>query len=401
MWVIVRSPGLNTAVMTRTSWRAAVGRPSTGWCRTMLGLAKPVPSADAGPMMAAARAMAGVVRMTDPPVSTGATSAPAKSTLRARHAPHQSPNLPGGAAPMHNRSVFDWDDIRFFLAVARHNSTLAAGRALGVNQSTVTRRLTELERRIGNQLVRRHPTGYRLTELGKEMLPFAERIAQAVEGFEQQLAASTRDQVGTIRITCPEPLVLRITQSGLLDRFHARHPGLRAEFVMSDKYLDLGRGDADVALRSGDTDDGVLVGRKIADSLWAVYASRAYVERHGRPQGVADLARHAIVGLDETMANHRVSTWLRAVAPDARIVARNNSVLGLVQAVKSGIGVAPLPTALGDSEPDLVQVFGPVPELTRSWRLLTHPDLRRTRRVAAFFDFIASETEALRPIFTG
>lgn len=302
---------------------------------------------------------------------------------------------------MHNRSVFDWDDIRFFLAVARHNSTLAAGRALGVNQSTVTRRLTELERRIGNQLVRRHPTGYRLTDLGKEMLPFAERIAQAVEGFEQQLAAATRDQVGTIRITCPEPLVLRITQSGLLDRFHARHPGLRAEFVMSDKYLDLGKGDADVALRSGDTDDGVLVGRKIADSLWAVYASRAYVERHGRPEGVADLARHAVVGLDETMANHRVSTWLRAVAPDARIVARNNSVLGLVQAVKSGIGVAPLPTALGDSEPDLVQVFGPVPELTRSWRLLTHPDLRRTRRVAAFFDFIASETEALRPIFTG
>jgi DNA-binding transcriptional LysR family regulator len=125
------------------------------------------------------------------------------------------------------------------------------------------------------------------------------------------------------------------------------------------------------------------------------------VERHGKPESVADLMRHAIIGLDETMANHRASTWLRTVAPGARIVACNNSVLGLVQAVKSGLGVAPLPTALGDADPDLVQAFGPVPELTRSWRLLTHPDLRHTRRVAAFFDFINSEMDALRPIFTG
>jgi DNA-binding transcriptional LysR family regulator len=297
--------------------------------------------------------------------------------------------------------MFDWDDVRFFLAVARHNSTLAAGRALGVNQSTVTRRIAELERSLGHALVRREPTGYRLSELGTTMLPHAERIAAAVQDFEQQLADATRAQIGTVRITCPEPVVLRITQSGLLDRFHARHPELRAEFVISDRYLDITKGDADVALRSGDTDDGVLVGRKIADSLWAVYASRGYVERHGKPDSAADLAGHALVGLDESMANHRASTWLRAVAPEARIVARNNSVLGLAQAVKSGLGVGPLPTALGDNDPDLVRAFGPVPELTRSWRLLTHPDLRHTRRVSAFFDFIASEMDALRPIFTG
>lgn len=302
---------------------------------------------------------------------------------------------------VHNSPMFDWDDLKYFVAVARHGSTLAAARALKVDQSTVQRRLGELERRIGRALVARHPTGYRLTEFGQQMLAHAERVEQAVDDFAQQLEATQREAAGVIRVTCPEPIVYRITQSTLLDRFHARHPGLQVEFVMSDKYLDLMKGEADVALRSGDTDDGELVGRRIADSLWAVYASRKYVEQHGRPQRVEDLERHALVGFDDTMAKHRAAVWLRQIAPNGRIVARNNSVLGLVYSVKAGIGIAPLPTALGDAEPDLVRVLGPIPELKRIWRLLTAPDLRHTPRVAAFFDFIVEEIETLRPILTG
>jgi DNA-binding transcriptional LysR family regulator len=297
--------------------------------------------------------------------------------------------------------MFDWNDLRYLLAVARHGSTLAAGRALGLSQSTVHRRLAELERRLGQKLVTRTSSGYRLTDFGEAVLPAAEQVAHAVRAFEQQASDVGRDQVGVIRITCPEPIMYRITQTGLLDRFHARHPSLRVEFVMSDKYLDLAKGDADVALRSGDVEDSELVGRKIADSLWAVYASRAYIERHGRPGQVEDLNAHRLIGLDETMAKHRAATWLRAVAPEAEIVARNNSVLGLVYAAKSGIGLAPLPTALGDSESDLVRVLGPIPELARSWRLLAHPDVRRTARVSAFFDFISGEIDALRPVLTG
>lgn len=297
--------------------------------------------------------------------------------------------------------MFDWNDLRYLLAVARHGSTLAAGRALGLSQSTVHRRLAELERRLGQKLVTRTSSGYRLTDFGEAVLPAAEQVAHAVRAFEQQASDVGRDQVGVIRITCPEPIMYRITQTGLLDRFHARHPSLRVEFVMSDKYLDLAKGDADVALRSGDVEDSELVGRKIADSLWAVYASRAYIERHGRPDRVEDLNAHRLIGLDETMAKHRAATWLRAVAPEAEIVARNNSVLGLVYAAKSGIGLAPLPTALGDSESDLVRVLGPIPELARSWRLLAHPDVRRTARVSAFFDFISGEIDALKPVLTG
>ncbi|MCC6608399.1 MAG: LysR family transcriptional regulator [Burkholderiales bacterium] len=297
--------------------------------------------------------------------------------------------------------MFDWNDLRYFLAVAQHGSTLAAARALKVNQSTVQRRLGELEYRIGQPLVRRHPTGYRLTEFGKVLLPHAQRIGQAVTAFEEQVDVSWRDAVGVVRVTCPEPLMNRITNSPLLDRFRARYPGLEVEFAMSDRYVDLSKGEADVALRSGDTDDGVLIGRKIGDSLWAVYASGKYVERHGRPERAEDLERHALVGFDESMAGHRAAKWLREVAPNGRIVARNDSVLGLLNSVKASIGVAPLPTALGDSEPELVRLFGPIPALTRIWRVLAHPDVRHTPRVAAFFDFMVEEIDTLRPIITG
>ena len=156
-----------------------------------------------------------------------------------------------------------------------------------------------------------------------------------------------------------------------------------------------------MALRSGDTEDKALVGKKVADSLWAVYASRDYVERHGRPSSADDLKHHLLIGFDDKMAKHRMATWLAEVAPQAKLAARVNSVLGLVAAAKSGIGVAALPTALGDAEADLVQVLGPVPALQRSWRLLTHPDLRHTPRVAAFFAFVNDELPALRPILTG
>jgi DNA-binding transcriptional LysR family regulator len=186
----------------------------------------------------------------------------------------------------------------------------------------------------------------------------------------------------------------------LIARFHARHPRFKVEFVTSDRYLDLLKGEADVAFRSGETDDD-LVGRKIADSVWAVYASRAYIERHGKPERIEDLAQHLLVRLDDSLPNHRAVQWLKAVAPDAKIAARNNSVLGLVYAIKSGVGLGPLPTAIADAEDDLVRVLGPVPELARSWRLLTHPDLRRTPRISAFFGFIAEERPALRAIFTG
>jgi DNA-binding transcriptional LysR family regulator len=298
-------------------------------------------------------------------------------------------------------AMFEWDDLKHFLAVARHGSTTAAGRAMKVDQSTVQRRLAELERRIGQPLVERRATGYRLTAYGQELLPHAERVEQQMLALQRFVQSSARELNGVIRLTCPEPIVLRISQSSLLQHLHTRHPGLHVEFVMSDHYVDLAKGEADVALRSGDTVDNQLVGRKIADSLWAVYGGQAYLAEHGRPKDETDLAQHVWVGFDETMAKHRATLWLRQVAPRAKLVATSGSVLGTVHFAKANLGLATLPTALGDAEPDLVRVLGPVKELTRSWRMLTTRQLRRTPRVSAFFEFMVQELATLRPILTG
>ncbi|MDI1238066.1 MAG: LysR family transcriptional regulator [Polaromonas sp.] len=297
--------------------------------------------------------------------------------------------------------MFDWDDLKHFLAVARHGSTTAAGRALNTDQSTVQRRITRLEQRIGQPLVERHPSGYRLTAYGQQLLPHAQLVEQHMLALQNVVQSSARELNGVIRLTCPEPIVSRITGSGLLERLSARHPGLRVEFVMSDHYVDLGKGEADVAFRSGDTVDNALIGRKIADSLWAVYGGREYLARHGSPQRLEDLAQHAWIGFDASMAKHRATQWLHDVAPHARVVATSGSVLGAVHSVKANVGLGALPKALGDAEPDLVRVLGPIPELTRSWRMLTTRQLRRTPRVQAFFAFMASEMDTLRPILTG
>jgi DNA-binding transcriptional LysR family regulator len=109
--------------------------------------------------------------------------------------------------------MFDWGDLRYFLGVARHGSTIAAASALHLSQSTVHRRLVELERCIGRQLVIRHPTGYRLTEFGEELRPFVERVEGAVVAIERHLTATDETPTGTIRVTCSESIGYRLTCS--------------------------------------------------------------------------------------------------------------------------------------------------------------------------------------------
>jgi len=296
--------------------------------------------------------------------------------------------------------MFDWDDLRHFLAVARHGSTIAAAKALQLSQSTVHRRLAELEKRIGRNVVIRHATGYRLTEFGNELQPWAEQVEKAVASLERYLVAASDAPTGSVRVTCSESIGYRLIQSPLLETFHGRHPGLRVELIMSDHFLDIARGEADVAIRAGIPNEETLVGRKIADVPWALYCSRAYLARHGRVERAEDIAEHSVIEFDGDIRDHHAAKWLRSVAPTARVVARSNTVPGLLMSVKSGAGLAPLPLPLAVRETELECVLGPVPGLYSPIYLLTHPDLRHMPRVRAFFDFIVDEIDQVRPILT-
>lgn len=297
--------------------------------------------------------------------------------------------------------MFDWNDLKYFIAIARSGSTLAAAKTLRLSQSTVHRRLEELEKQLGQQLVVRHPTGYRLTELGEELRSYAERVEQTTADFERRASAWGKDVRGTVRVTCPDEVGSRLLASGLIDKFHARYPSARVEFVMSDRNLDLAKGQADIAIRGVIPTEDALVGRKIADSSWAVYASKSYVDRYGGIKRPEDINHHSVVLFDGRMRDHRSAQWLRSVAPDARIAARANNMPAMLLAVRSSAGMAPLPVIIGEKDDALVRVLGPIQDIATPFFLLMHQDMKRTPRVRAFFDFIVEELPRLRTLLSG
>jgi DNA-binding transcriptional LysR family regulator len=295
-------------------------------------------------------------------------------------------------------AMFDWNDLRYFLTVARHGSTLRAASALQVSQSTVHRRLQELERRLGHQLVARGPTGYKVTELGADVVAYAAQVEEAVLAFERRLTSSQKSPEGSVKITCPEAVGVRLMASTLAAKFHDQFPKLQLEFIISDKLLDLGKREADIAIRATGPTDEALFGRKIADTLWAIYASPTYLERYGKPNDVSDLNRHSVILFDVELARHSSNHWLKAVAPDARVGARCNSITASVSAAKSSVGLAALPVVIGDLDTHLVRVLGPIPELTTPFYLMTHRDLRHSPRVKSCFDFIIENLSIIRPL---
>ena len=297
-------------------------------------------------------------------------------------------------------STFGWDDLKHFLAFARAGSMQAAAQALGVNQSTVQRRIAELEGHIGRRLVERHLGGYRLTELGGELRTAAEDVEAAVTAFKRRLAACDKELAGAVRLTCGSTVADRLRRTPLIDAFHARYPGFRVELVISDRSLDLSKGEADIAIRVGEPRDEALVCRKITDVSWSVYASRAYVERHGRPANLEDLQGHLIVDCDGSIANYPGARWMRSVAPHATVATRSDHWQGLILAVKAGAGLAALPHFQGDYESELVRVVDDI-GLVLPFYLLLHRDMQHTPRVRAFADFVASEIKAFRAILCG
>jgi DNA-binding transcriptional LysR family regulator len=170
---------------------------------------------------------------------------------------------------------------------------------------------------------------------------------------------------------------------------------------MVEQVLDLAKGEADIAFRTIAPQDKALIVRKVAEVPWAAFASRSYIERHGMPQRLEDIDKHDVIHFDGPIADHTAARWLKRVAPNARVAARCTSIPGSILAAKSGAGLCPLPMIAVEREPDLVRVFGNIPELRLPFNLIIHRDLRRTPRIRAFCDFVTSEIKAFRTLLVG
>lgn len=285
--------------------------------------------------------------------------------------------------------MFDWNDLKSFLAVAETGSTLAAAQALRVSQTTVARRIAALEEATGLDLFERRQAGYALTPVGEAMLASAVAVRDAADRFEDTAGARSRDAGGTVSLTTMEIFAVTILPPILRD-LRAAHPAIHIHLDTSDEPRDLAAGAADIALRSSKQPAGAgLVGRRIADNPWTVYSSRDYADRHGIPHSREQLATHPFIGGGGGVWEP-YQAWLRQYGLEESVVMKYDSASGLLAGVRAGMGLTILPAFLADRESDLIRCIPPKVEDTTGLWLLTHERLRRVPRIRIVLDFVAN-----------
>jgi DNA-binding transcriptional LysR family regulator len=284
--------------------------------------------------------------------------------------------------------MFDWNDLRYFLGVADHGSTLAAGRALRVSQTTVARRIAALEAALGFPLFEKRQAGYSPTPAGEELLDRARQMDVAATAFLEAAGAEKRATSGTVRITTQEIFAVTLL-APMLRELHERHPEILIELDDSQTLRDLGEGEADIALRSAISDLGSgVVGRRLGDDDWTLYCSREYAAMHGVPTTRTALKNHAFIGGGGPKLWRAYSAWLHELGLDDRVIMHHASAMGMMSAIRSGLGIAVLPAIVADAEPDLIQCVPPKSDHGRSMWLVTHERVRHTPRVRAAIDFL-------------
>lgn len=290
----------------------------------------------------------------------------------------------------------NWDNLRVFLAVARTGSLSAAARDLGVNHSTVFRRVAGFEEDLGVRLFERHREGYALTAAGEEMLAASGEIEERVQLLDRRISGRDLRLSGSLRVATTDTLMQALLPP-LFAAFRAAFPRVELEVAVAQEFVSLGRREADVAVRAGLRPPESLVGRSVARLGFAVYGSPAYLA--GRAE--APLAAQDWLGPDESLAHTAVAGWLRDQVPPARILFRSNSLVVLYQAARAGLGLALLPCFLADPDAALSRLTPPLPGVENELWLLTHADLRRSARVRAFLDFLHEALVGQRPLLEG
>jgi DNA-binding transcriptional LysR family regulator len=276
-------------------------------------------------------------------------------------------------------ATWQWDDVRFFLAVARTGSLSGAARALDVGHVTVGRRISLLERRLGVSLLNRTPDGFAATAAGEAIL--RQCIAMENAALDLERIAAGRDSLaaGSIRLTATEALAHRVIAPAIAE-LRKSHPDLQVDLAVGVRSLDIARREADLAVRVGRPSGPGLVSRKLGEVGYSLYTSRSYFAKHRIPQRGKGLAECDLI----TFTGAPAATspfFMNESLEGARIALRCNNPLIQLQAAANGIGIAELACFLADDCADLVRIWPDEPPALRSVWLVMHEDLRRSARI--------------------
>lgn len=287
----------------------------------------------------------------------------------------------------------NWDDLRFFLLVARHRTLTAAARELEVSQPTVGRRITALERRLGAKLFVRSSDGLSLAPSGSRILEHAQQMERDVLAVERRVSGRDEGVQGTVRVTASEWLI-----TGVLARvvapLLARHPELTVELVADQRHLNLSRREADLALRPRRFDSDGIVQRATAKLGFGLYAAPSYLSRHATPTH-GDGRGHVLIAMTDDVGDV-ARGWLEEILPGARHAARTNGRDAMVALAVAGAGLACLARVVGDRVPALERLpTASAPPIPTLWMGM-HRDAHGTPRVRAVADHLARELARLR-----
>lgn len=295
-----------------------------------------------------------------------------------------------------NAQALEWNDLHLVLAVCREGTLSGAARVLGVNHSTVFRRIAAIEKKLGVRLFDRLATGYAMTEAGEAVLASADRIENEVLALSRTLIGRDLQLSGVLRVAVPDALLTTLLMRHL-GEFTQRYPQIQLELMISNNYLNLTRREADVAVRVTASPPEAVVGRRLCGVATTVYGCADYLEK--KANGVIE--EYAWLMPDEELAHLPVTTWLGRQYPGAPIALRCNTLLGLHEAAVEGLGIAALPCFLADPNERLVRIIDPPAALASELWVLTHPDIKRTARVRALMDFLSGVLDKDRDLLEG
>lgn len=280
-----------------------------------------------------------------------------------------------------------WDDLRYVLAVRRHGSLARAAKVLGLNKSTIGRRIAALEEELGVTLLERGPLGYALSDAGNRTAEAAERIEVLVDRLCSDVAGADRVAAGTVSVTTPHWFAQRLIIPDLPE-LRRKHPGLHVDLVTTDEVLDLTRREADIAIRNQRPTQHSLVVRKAGVIDFALYASPEYLARHGTPQSRGDFDGHQLIAYPGAVAYVKEFRWTNELG--CPIALRASDAESMLDAILAGLGIGVLPCFITKGRPGIVcltRVGAPAPE--DIW-LVTHEDSRGVARIRIVTEWLAS-----------
>jgi DNA-binding transcriptional LysR family regulator len=275
----------------------------------------------------------------------------------------------------------NWDNLRYVLVVAEKGSIAAAARELGVNRTTVLRRINTFQDNLNCRIFERGDSGYILTPEAEKMIDAAREVENTLFNMQRQIAGRELRLEGELRVTTTDTLIVSVIGPHLAS-FHRKHPHIVVNVVMTNNILDLSRRDADVAVRPTKTPEGNLIGQRLADIHFGIYASPEYLSSNN----AENLRDHSWVGFETELQSTLPGLWLDANIPTEKICLRGDSFIALKVASENAMGLSLLPNYLGDSSEILEKLPIVVDELNTGLWLITHPDLNRSAKVHAFMD---------------